>query len=176
MEKSDILTSSHPNIPPRISIVCAMSKNYVLGNNNQLPWHLPADLRHFKEITLGKPVIMGRKTYDSIGKPLPNRRNIVISRDPNLIIPGCEIVHSLDTAIQLAGNEQEIMIIGGGNIFMQTLPLAQRMYLTIINQDFVGDAYFPQWNETEWKIVERSDHLPDDKNPYAYSFLTLDRI
>lgn len=161
---------------PKISIICAMAKNYVIGKDNKLPWHLPADLRHFKELTLGKPVIMGRKTYQSIGKPLPDRRNIIISRNTDLIIAGCEVVHSLAEAIQIAKDEKELMVIGGADIFAQTLPLAQCMYLTIIQQDFDGDAYFPKWNAAEWQILERSDHLPNEKNLFAYSFLTLERI
>jgi dihydrofolate reductase len=166
-------TKIHSN--SKISIICALAKNYVIGYKNQLPWHLPADLKHFKELTLGKPIIMGRKTFISIGKPLPQRRNIIITRDKNLIIPGCEIVHSLKEALTLTKASEEIMIIGGANIFAQALPCANRMYLTIIQHDFVGDVYFPKWNVQEWKIIECADYTADEKNPYPYSFLTLER-
>lgn len=175
MKKSDF-TSLNISHPQKISIICALAKNFVIGNKNQLPWHLPADLRHFKELTLGKPIIMGRKTFESIGKPLPQRRNIIITHNTNFNFSGCEAVHSLEEALTLAKNDNEIMIIGGANIFAQALPLARRMYLTILDQDFEGDAYFPKWNEQEWKIIERIDCQPDEKNPYHYSFLTLERI
>lgn len=149
-----------------------MDKNRLIGNHNQLPWHLPADLAHFKSITLGKPVIMGRKTYDSIGKPLPGRRNIVISKQ-SLTIAGVEVVHSLEMAIQIAQHEKEIMIIGGATIFEQALPLVNKMYLTIIDHQFSGDAFFPIWRATAWREVAREHHAPDDKNKYPFDFVVL---
>ena len=117
----------------KLSLIAAVSSNRVIGNNNRLPWHLPADLKHFKNLTLGKPVIMGRKTFDSIGKPLPNRRNIVISRDKNLVIAGCEIFYSIDSALQAVSSEPEVMIIGGANLYAQTIARADQLYLTIID-------------------------------------------
>ena len=170
------LNTQYSILNPKLSLVCAMSQNRVIGFHNKLPWHLPADLRHFKELTLHKPVIMGRKTYDSIGKALPNRRNIIITRNQNLVIPNCEITHSLHDALCLTQNDTEVMIIGGENIFAQAMPLANRMYLTIIKQDFEGDAFFPQWPEEKWQLVETIDHVPDNINPFYYSFLTLIRM
>ena len=117
----------------KISLVVAKSKNNVIGKNNQLPWHLPADLKHFKNLTMGKPIIMGRKTFDSIGKPLPGRRNIIISHQPNLFIDGCEVFHSIDDALSALKNETEVMIIGGANLYAQTIERASRLYLTEID-------------------------------------------
>ena len=153
-----------------ISLILAKSTNDVIGYNNALLWHLPADLQHFKNITMGKPIIMGRKTFDSIGKPLPGRRNIVISRDKTLLISGCDVLHSLDAAIQLVKTEKEIMMIGGANLFLQTLPLADKIYLTLIEKNFDGDAFFPALNQAEWMRISDEPHAPDDKNKYAYRF------
>ncbi|QLH42162.1 MAG: dihydrofolate reductase [Coxiellaceae bacterium] len=158
-----------------ISIIVAMANNQVIGRNNQLPWHMPADLKHFKALTTGKPIIMGRKTYESIGRPLPNRRNIVITRQTDWQAAGCEVVHSLQAALMLVKDCAEVMIIGGGIIFQEALPIANRLYLTLIHHDFVGDAYFPALNSDEWHETDRIDSAADDANPYAYSFITLER-
>lgn len=158
-----------------ISLIAAMDRNRIIGNNNQLPWHLPADLKHFKAITLNKPILMGRKTYDSIGKPLPNRRNIIISHQKALSIPGCEVFSSLEAALQSVSASEEVMIIGGESLFRMSLPLAHRLYLTIIDHEFEGDTVFPEWDENEW-IEELSEtHQPDEKNKYSYSFIELER-
>jgi dihydrofolate reductase len=154
-----------------ISIIAAMDKNRLIGDNNQLPWHLPADLAHFKAITLGKPVIMGRRTFHSIGKPLPGRRNIVISKQ-SLDLVDVEVFHSLTTAMQALQTQKEIMIIGGAMIFEQTLPLANKIYLTIIDHEFSGDAFFPQL-PNEWQEIAREHHAPDEKNQYAFDFVEL---
>lgn len=159
----------------KISIVAAMSENHVIGKNNTLPWYLPADLRHFKEITLGKPVIMGRKTYDSIGKPLPLRPNIIVSHNSNLVIPGCTVVHSLNSALTAANNSDEVMIIGGAKIYAAGLALATHLYLTIIHHYFEGDTFFPDWNADDWEILEQADFSADAVNPYPYSFVKLKR-
>ncbi len=161
----------------RISAIIAMSTNRVIGKNNQLPWHLPADLKHFKKITLGKPILMGRKTYESIGRPLPGRCNIVISRDLQFQAPGCIVAHSIESALTTASEQksEEIFIIGGALLFQETLPLTQRLYLTVIHQDIPGDTYFPELNLAEWQEVERLDHAPDKENNYSYSFKVLDR-
>lgn len=161
----------------QLSLIVAMSTNRVIGIQNQLPWHLPADLKHFKQLTLGKPVIMGRKTYDSIGKPLPNRCNIVVSRNQSLQIPGCEVVNSLESALKLVATAAEVMIIGGEQLFTQALPLADRLYLTLIHQQIPGDSFFPLDIETsdQWQLVIQEDHLPDAQNPYPFSFLTFDK-
>jgi dihydrofolate reductase len=158
-----------------ISLIAAMTKNRVIGQGTQLPWHLPADLKRVKRITLGKPIIMGRKTYESIGRPLPGRRNLVISKNPNLEIPGCEIFSSLEKAIAATHNYEEIIIFGGEQIFKQALPLVQRMYLTIIQCELEGDAFFPVWNDNEWRELSREKFLADANNPYNYEFLTLER-
>ena len=158
-----------------ISIIVAMDKNRVIGKNNQLPWHLPADLAHFKQVTMGKPIVMGRKTYHSIGKPLPGRRNIVISHQ-DLNIVGVEIFNSLENAIQNLLYEKEIMIIGGAMIFQQALAWADKIYLTVIEHDFVGDAFFPTWPKNEWQEISREQHRVDEKNRYDYSFIELVRI
>ena len=153
-----------------ISFILAQSKNNVIGKNNQLPWHLPADLQHFKRVTMGKPIIMGRKTFDSIGKPLLGRRNIIISRDEKLLIAGCDVFSSIDHAIHSVKNESEIMIIGGANLFLQTLPRANKIYLTVIDENFEGDVFFPELNAKEWKMISEEKHSVDEKNKYAYSF------
>lgn len=159
----------------KISLIVAKSRNNVIGNNNQLPWHLPADLKHFKTITMGKPIIMGRKTFDSIGKPLPGRRNIIISRQQNFYIDGCEIFHSIDDALSAVKTEKEVMIIGGTNLFLQVLPIAERIYLTVIAADFEGDTFFPELDYAQWQTISEEKWLPDEKNKYPYCFQTLDK-
>ena len=126
-----------------INLIAAVSKNWVIGNNNTLIWKLPADLKRFKEITSGHPVIMGRKTYESIGRPLPNRRNIIITRDVNYSVDGCEVTHSLTDALELV-KDSEVFIIGGGEIYQQSMSIADRIYLTIVHENFNGDTYFPE--------------------------------
>lgn len=154
-----------------------MTDHRVIGYHNQLPWQMPADLAHFKKITLHHPVVMGRKTYQSIGHALPQRTNIIITRDEKFKAEGCLVFHALPQAIQFLQQQahQEIFIIGGAEIFAQALPLADRLYVTFIHADIVGDCYFPQWDKTNWREIERYDHAPDAKNPYAYSFVTLQR-
>lgn len=160
-----------------ISLIVAMDRNRVIGNKNQLPWHLPADLKHFKELTMGKPIIMGRKTFESIGKPLPGRRNLIVSTQQDYQVNGCEVFSSLVSAIEAAQKDQhEIMIIGGATIFAQALPLASRLYLTIIDHEFTGDTFFPVWVKTEWQEIKREQHAPDEKNVYRYSFVDLKRV
>jgi dihydrofolate reductase len=163
---------------PLISAIVAMAENRVIGKNNQLPWRLPADLRHFKAITTGNPILMGRKTYESIGRPLPNRTNIIITRDAQFKAPGCIVVTSLEDAIRYASmeNVREIFIIGGACVYQQLLPHIQRIYLTVIHHVFDGDVYFPELDKKEWKEQECLSHAADEENPYAYSFLKLERI
>jgi len=158
-----------------ISIIAAMSNSRVIGKNNKMPWHLPADLKHFKSVTLGKPIIMGRKTFESIGKALPGRRNMVITRQEREF-PDCEVFHSLEAALDAVAMEPEVMIIGGANVYAQVLPKVQRMYLTFIDIDVDGDAFFPAWDKSIWQEVSSEAHDPDDKNPYAYRFVVLDRM
>jgi dihydrofolate reductase len=157
-----------------VSIVVAISENHAIGKDNKLLWHLPNDLKHFKEITSGHTVIMGRKTYDSVGKPLPNRRNIIITRQ-NITIPGCEVVNSMDAALALCKEEAEVFIVGGAEIYRQSMHLTNRIYLTIVHKEFDGDSYFPEINTSEWKETAHEDHEPDAKNSLPYSFITFEK-
>jgi dihydrofolate reductase len=160
-------------------MIAAMGKNRVIGLNNEMPWHLPADLKWFKKTTLGSPIIMGRKTYDSIGFPLPGRLNIILSRNKQLKIKGCHVVSSLDAALKLAKNEdnptQEIFITGGSYLYNKFLEDADRLYLTLIDNNFEGDTFFPDYTQLKWHEVDKIKHLADDKNPHNYTFITLDR-
>ena len=152
-----------------------MADNRVIGQDNQLPWRLPADLKHFKRITMGKPVIMGRKTFESIGRPLPGRRNIVVTTAAAFHAEGCSVAGSIDEALAQAADSEEIMIIGGGTLYESCLDQARRIYLTCIHQAFAGDTFFPELDPRQWQERERVDHAPDDVNPYAYSFMVLER-
>ena len=160
----------------KISFIVAKARNGVIGDNNQLPWRLPADLKHFKAVTLGKPVLMGRKTFESIGKPLPQRTNIVVTRDAAYQAEGCVVVHSIDAALAAAKDAEEVMVIGGAQFYEQLLPRAERIYLTEVHEDFAGDAVFPEFDAQQWQEVERRDFEPDEKNAHAYSFLVLERV
>lgn len=159
----------------QIAIIAALANQRVIGYQNRLPWHLPADLKHFKALTLGKPVVMGRKTFESIGKPLPGRTNIVVSRNPDYKLEGCLTADSFMQALTLAEAVEEVMVIGGTEMFRQALPMAQTLYLTFIHADIEGDVFFPEWNAAEWYETERQDFAADAKNPYNYSFVTLRR-
>ncbi len=154
-----------------ISIIVAVDENNGIGKNNQLPWHLPADLKHFKNITTGHPIIMGRKTFDSIGKPLPNRRNIVLTRQKDLKIEGAEVFSSIDEAIEACAGQNEIFIAGGAEIFKQSLQKSTKLYLTIIGHTFDADTWFPEIDQNRWIEVERTEHEPDEKNAYPYTFI-----
>lgn len=157
-----------------IAIISATSENNVIGKDNDLPWYLPADLTHFKNLTSGKHIVMGRKTYESVGRPLPNRTNIVVSRNPDFIAAGCETASSLSDAIKKTGGK-DLFVCGGSEIYKQALEVADIMYLTRIHAVVEGDTYFPDFNDSLWTIVERKDFLPDDKNKYSYSFITYKR-
>lgn len=160
----------------KISMIWAMAENRVIGRDNKLPWHLPNDLKYFKRLTTGKAVIMGRKTYDSIGKPLPNRTNIVITRDTGFSAEGIKVVHTLDAAIELAeaecvisGNE-EVIIMGGAEIYKLAQPRADRLYVTLVHAEVAGDAYFPEVDFDQYNLDSREDFAADGPNPYDYSF------
>lgn len=157
-----------------LSLIAAMSNNRVIGKNNTLPWHLPADLKHFKNMTLGKPIIMGRRTFESIGKPLPGRQNIIMTRDKNYHATGCTIIHSFEQ-IKSSTDAPEIMVIGGAELYTQLLSQAQRLYLTFIHADFEGDRYFPEWQTNQWQEISREDHLKDEQNNYDYTFVTFEK-
>jgi dihydrofolate reductase len=158
-----------------ISLIAAMGKERVIGIENRLPWHLPADMKHFRMLTMGKPVLMGRKTFDSIGKPLPGRTNIVVSQDADFKPEGVRVARSIAQALSVGKEAEEIMVIGGASFYGQLLPQAQRLYITQIHHDFLGDAFFPPWKPGEWREIEREDHDADDVNIYPYSFITLSR-
>jgi dihydrofolate reductase len=159
----------------RIALIVAMAENRVIGRNNQLPWRIPADLRHFKALTLGKPVIMGRKTYESIGRPLPGRDNIVISADSGYQAEGCQVVHSVEQALEAAGSCEEAMIIGGANLYRQTLENADRLYLTLVKAEPEGDTWFPEIELQQWREIERQAHTADGSNEFDYDFVVLER-
>ena len=155
-----------------ISFIVAASENNVIGKDNQLPWHLPTDMKYFKNITWGMPVIMGRKSFEALGKPLNGRKNIVITRNRNWKASGVQVVHSIDKAIILASqtDAKEIFITGGAEIFRAALPSADKIYLTRVHGNFDGDAFFPELNDDEWKLTRGFDCEPDEKNAYALSF------
>ncbi|MFN5744612.1 MAG: dihydrofolate reductase [Methylococcaceae bacterium] len=158
-----------------ISLIVAMGENGVIGAKNRMPWHLSADLRHFRQITMGKPILMGRKTHQSIGRPLPGRLNIVLSRDQRYSAEGCVIATSLDEAVTQAG-DQEIMIIGGAALYESFLPLTDRLYLTLIHHSFDGDTFFPKLDWADWRVLQREDIDEDLESGLRYSFLTLERV
>jgi dihydrofolate reductase len=159
-----------------LSIIVAMAENDVIGRGNRLPWHLPADLRHFRRLTTGKPILMGRKTWESIGRPLPERTNIVITRDPAYIAAGAVVVHSVAEALQAAGDATEVMVIGGAELYRQILPRVSTIYLTRVHANIEGDTFFPELDEDEWRETERIDCEPDEKHAYRFSFITLERV
>lgn len=158
-----------------ICVVAALNRRRVIGLENRLPWHLPADLRHFKALTLGKPVIMGRSTHESIGRPLPRRPNIVLSRRAGLTIEGCVTATTLDEALGLAAGASQVMIIGGAQVYAQAVPLAGRLYLTHVENDLEGDAWFPEIDDALWRPVEEARHAADGENPYACRFVIYER-
>lgn len=159
-----------------LSIIVAISENWAIGKNNQLLWHLPADLKHFKEITTGNTIIMGRKTFDSIGKPLPQRRSIVISRNPNLAIEGVEVVNSLQQAIAQCKDGEKAFIIGGAEIYHQAIPYVSTIHLTKVHQQYDADTFFPELNPDEWREIDTITYPADEKNNVAYTFSTLERL
>lgn len=160
---------------PTISLIAAMAENRVIGINNRMPWHLPADLRHFKALTIGKPIIMGRKTWESLPGLLPDRPHIVVTHQPNYQAEGCQVVHSIDEALAAAGDVSEVMIVGGAAFYSAMLPQADRIYLTRVETTVEGDAFFPDCNPAQWQITAQEKHAADEKNLLPYSFLTLER-
>jgi dihydrofolate reductase len=162
-----------------LSIVCALAQNRVIGRDNQLPWRLPRDLAHFKNLTLGHPVIMGRKTFESIGRPLPQRTNIVVTTQADWMAAGVTVVNSLGQALAAAEKaaqaSEEIMLIGGAALYEQALPLAHRLYLTEVQAEIEGDAFFPAWNPAEWIETNRQVHAADPANPFDCAFVVYER-
>ncbi|MEM7582179.1 MAG: dihydrofolate reductase [Acidobacteriota bacterium] len=156
------------------SLIFAMSENRVIGRDGQLPWHLPKDLKHFKRLTLNHPIIMGRKTYESIGKPLPKRRSIVLSRDPAYQPAGVEVVHSLEQALTLAAQDDEAFVIGGAGVLIEALPRADRLYLTQVHAEVEGDVVFPPVDTRHWRLLSEQDHPADERHAYPFSFRCYD--
>lgn len=154
----------------KISLIVARSQNNVIGKDNKMPWHLPADLKHFKAVTMGKPIVMGRKTFESIGRALPGRRNIVMSCQKDLVLAGCDVFHTMDDVLEAVHSASEVMIIGGANLYAQWLDRVDCIYMTVVEAEFDGDAFFPELNKTDWQLVSEEKHFPDDKNKYSYRF------
>jgi len=159
-----------------ITIIAAIAEDNALGKNNQLIWHLPADLKRFKQVTSKHHVIMGRKTFESLGKPLPNRTNIIITRNPNYTIEDCVVVNSLKQAIEAAKEDENPFILGGAEIYKQAIEFADKLDLTFIHHKFDADAFFPEIDTTIWKETSREFHKADEKNKYDYSFVSYKRI
>jgi len=157
-----------------VSIIVAMAKNRVIGKDNDMPWHLPADLQHFRKVTTGKPIIMGRKTYESIGRPLPKRHNIIISRNSDYKVEGCDVVSSLEEAVKIAGEVEEMFIIGGGFLYNQTIDAVDKLYLTFIDLEVEGDTFFPSYEHLSTIKTFSEHHQKDEKNPYDYEFTIFD--
>jgi len=158
------------------SIIVALSENNVIGRDKGLPWKLSADLKRLKELTMGHHIIMGRKTWESLGKPLPGRIHIVITRQKDYKAPGASVVNSLEEALIMSSGDHEVFIFGGGEIFAKALPVVQKIYLTRVHAKIQGDTYFPKIDLLDWKIVFIEDHHKDEKNDYDYSFITMERI
>jgi dihydrofolate reductase len=161
---------------PRISLIAAMADDRVIGRHNRLPWHLPADLAHFKRLTLGKPILMGRRTWESLPGLLPGRIHIVVSRDAGYRAEGALVVPSPEAAIAAAAKAEELMVVGGETLYRAMLPLAERMYLTMIGARIEGDAHFPEWDPASWREIARETRPRDERNPYDLCFLTLERV
>ena len=159
-----------------LSLVVAIAENGVIGRGNQLPWRLPADLQHFKDLTLGHSLLMGRKTYDSIGRPLPGRRTVVLSHNPDLRIEGCIVVTSLREALALVSPDQELMVVGGADVYQLCLPHSRRIYLTRVHANVDGDTLFPAVDLQQWREVACEYHAADDRHAVAFSFTTLERL
>lgn len=158
-----------------ISIVVAMTSNSLIGRDGDLPWHLSADLQHFKSVTMGKPVVMGRLTYESIGRPLPGRENIVLTRDSDYKADGCTIIHDLEQIKSKCSDTEEIMIIGGAQLYTETLALASKLYITEVHAELHGDTFFPEFDRKQWQEIERLPFKADEKNDFDYSFVVLER-
>ena len=160
----------------RIALIAAMANNNVIGKDNDMPWHLPDDLKFFKSKTVGKPVIMGRKTFESIGsRPLPNRPNFVVSRNSDLKLEGVEVFSSVDDVLATLSNVDEVIIMGGGQLYKEMLPRADRLYLTLIDAEIEGDTFFPNWQALAWNPLEKVRHEADERHAYAFDFVTMDR-
>ena len=166
-------TPPEKSTAPIVSVIAALARNRVIGIDNTLPWRLPEDLRHFKALTMGHHIVMGRKTYESIGKPLPGRTTVIVTRDPAYRVAGCLTAHSLDAAIAACSGDAEVFFVGGAELYAQVLPLADRLYLTEIQADYAGDAWFPEFDRSLWRESERRENVNPDG--LAYHFVTYRR-
>jgi dihydrofolate reductase len=170
------MPSTEQRQAPPLCLIAAIADNGVIGRKNRLPWHLPADLGHFKQLTLDKTIVMGRRTWESLPGVLPRRRHIVLSRDPAFRPEGCLVVDSLDAAIAAAGPVPELLIVGGAALYAETLPRADGLYLTLVHAALEGDAWFPRWDPVDWVEVSRVERPADERNAYAVSFVELRRV
>jgi dihydrofolate reductase len=159
----------------RISIIAAMAANRTIGIENRLPWHLPDDLKRFKALTMNHHIVMGRKTYDSIGKPLPGRSTIIVTRNMDYAVPGCVAVNSLDAALTVSFSDEEVFFVGGADLYRQALPIANRIYLTEIRRVFDGDAFFPEFDMSQWNETSREPHRTDGDHGFEYHYVIYDR-
>lgn len=159
-----------------ISIIVAASTNNVIGRDGGLPWRLPEDLKRFKQVTMGKPMIMGRATWESIGRALPGRQSIVLTRQAGFVAKGCDIATTVEDALQLAGDAEEVMVIGGGHVYQQFLPQAGRVYLTRVNATIEGDTFFPEMDDNLWKVLGRENFPASGEREHAFDILTLERL
>lgn len=160
----------------KLSLIVAMDQNGLIGKGEGLPWHLSSDLKHFKAITMGKPIVMGRKTHETIGRPLPGRENVVVTRDTNYVAEGCTVINSLECIYDRFGQHDEIMIMGGAELYKQTIDSVTRIYLTEVQAELDGDTWFPDFDRNLWQEVSRENYKADEKNEYDYSFVILDRV
>jgi dihydrofolate reductase len=160
----------------KISAIVAMSENGVIGQDNRLIWHLPNDLKHFKAITIDKPIVMGRKTYESIGRPLPQRRNVILSSDQSLMISGCEVMHSVEEILVATQDAPELMITGGGEIYRLFMPYVTYLYITYVHVELPGEVTFPALNASEWREVYREKNEADESHIYKYTFVELEKL
>ena len=160
----------------KLAIIVATDEQRLIGKENNLPWKLSADLQYFRRITMGKPLIMGRNTHESIGRALPGRQNIVLTSDVTYQAKGCDIAHSVDEALACCEYEDEVMVMGGSSLYSQFLPQADKLYLTLVHTTLTGDTWFPKWDKLEWKQISCETHQADDKNDYDYSFFVYERV
>lgn len=167
--------STETSVTPRLEFVVAVARNGVIGRGNELPWRLPADLQHFKRTTMGRPILMGRRTWESIGRPLPGRANLVLTRDAGYSAEGATVVHSLDEARRAARDADALMVIGGADLYRALLPHAVVIHLTEVHADIDGDVRFPDWDRRDWRETWREDHPADEKHAHPFSFVRLER-
>lgn len=161
----------------KLAIIVATDEQGLIGKDNDLPWKLSADLQYFRRVTMGKPIIMGRNTHDSIGRALPGRKNIIVTKNKAYQAEGCMVVHSVDDALLACEQVEEVMVMGGASLYEQFLPRADKLYLTQVHASLTeGDTWFPKWHKNEWSEISREDYLADDKNDYAYSFIVYEKI